>query len=109
VGCNSELRGMQKRLGDLERAGLRVVAISVDEPETSRDFSQQSGYTYTFLSDSSGEVARRYDLFDPAQEVSRPAEFLLDASGIVRWRNLTEDFYVRARPEQVLEAAKALR
>ena len=29
-------------------------------------------------------------------------------SGTVRWVNLTENYWVRARPEQILEAAKAI-
>lgn len=41
--------------------------------------------------------------------MARPAEFLLDRSGMVRWRNLTEDYRVRARPEEILERARALR
>jgi hypothetical protein len=40
-------------------------------------------------------------------DIARPAEFLLDSSGTVRWVNLTEDLRVRARPEQMIEAAKA--
>ena len=40
--------------------------------------------------------------------VARPAEFLLDSSGTIRWMNLTDDIRVRARPEQMLQAAKAL-
>jgi peroxiredoxin len=38
-----------------------------------------------------------------------PAEFLVDSSGVVRWVNLTEDFRVRARPEQIIAAAKTLK
>jgi hypothetical protein len=41
--------------------------------------------------------------------VARPAEFLLDRTGTVRWRNLTEDYRVRARPKEILERAGALR
>ncbi len=41
-------------------------------------------------------------------DIARPAEFLVDHNGVVRWRNLTEDLKVRARPEQMLEAARAL-
>lgn len=93
--------------------GVRPVAISVDTPEMSRDLCKKAGYTYTFLSDPKAEVIRRYDLLHPhggvdGQDIARPAEFLLDSSGVVRWVNLTEDFRVRARPEQMLEAAKAL-
>ena len=42
-------------------------------------------------------------------DIARPAEFLVDRSGIVRWRNLTGDLRIRARPQQMLEAARALR
>jgi peroxiredoxin len=41
-------------------------------------------------------------------DIARPAEFLVDRNGIVRWRNLTEDFRVRLRPEQILAAVRAL-
>jgi peroxiredoxin len=66
------------------------------------------GVTYTFLSDPKAEVIRRYDLLHEGQgigggDVARPAEFLLDADGVVRWRNLTEDYRVRARPETILD------
>ena len=89
------------------------MAISVDTPEMSRDLCKKAGYTYTFLSDPKAEVIRRYDLLHPdagvnGQDIARPAEFLLDSSGVVRWVNLTEDFRVRARPEQIVKEAKAL-
>jgi peroxiredoxin len=90
------------------------VAISVDAPEVSRDLRERVGYTYTFLSDPQAEVIRRYDLVHPGagedgRDIARPAEFLVDSSGTVRWVNLTENYWVRARPEQFIEAAKALR
>ncbi len=93
--------------------GIRPVAISVDAPEVSRDLRQKAGYTFTFLSDPKVDAIRRYDLVHAGQgingqDVARPAEFLLDSSGIVRWVNLTENYWVRARPEQILKAAKAI-
>ena len=94
--------------------GIRPVAISVDTPEASRDLCQKAGYTFTFLSDPKAEVIRRYDLVhagagENGEDIARPAEFLLDSSGTVRWMNLTENLWVRARPEQIIEAAKTLR
>jgi len=101
-------------LDQFKAAGIRPVAISVDSPEESRDLSQKAGYSFTFLSDANAEVIRRYDLVhagagENGRDISRPAEFLLDQSGTVRWVNLTENYWVRARPEQVLEVAKLLR
>ena len=93
--------------------GIRPVAISVDSPEVSRDLCQKAGYTFTFLSDPKVEAIRRYDLVHAGegingQDIARPAEFLLDSSGTVRWINLTENLWVRARPEQILEAGKSI-
>lgn len=93
--------------------GVRPVAISVDTPEESRDLCAKAGYTYTFLSDPKAEVIRRYDILhrgagDNGQDIARPAEYLLDVSGTIRWLNLTEDYRVRARPEQIIEQAKTL-
>ena len=94
--------------------GIRPVAISVDTPEVSRDLIQKANYTFTFLSDPKADVIRRYDLLHTGagidgQDIARPAEFLLDSSGTVRWVNLTENYWVRARPEQILAVAKTLR
>jgi len=60
------------------------------------------------------DAIRRYDLVHKGQginghDIARPAEFLIDPSGVVRWRMLTENYWVRARPQQILEAAKMLR
>jgi peroxiredoxin len=103
------LRSFQQRLPELESRGIRVVAISVDPPEINRRQRQKLGFTYTFLSDSKAEVIRRYDLLHrgagpKGADIARPAEFLIDSAGIVRWVNLTENIAVRARPEQVLQA-----
>jgi len=43
------------------------------------------------------------------RDVARPAEFLVDRDGVVRWRKLTEDLKVRARPEELLAAAQRLK
>ena len=86
-----------------------MIAISVDTPAESQHLRESAGYTFPILSDAKDEVIRRWDLVHShggvdGADIARPAEFLIDASGKVRWVNLTEDFRVRARPEQVLHA-----
>ena len=94
--------------------GVRPVAISVDAPETSRELARKAGYTFPLLSDPKAEAIRRYDLVHAGarvngEDISRPAEFLIDRSGTVRWVNLTENYWVRATPEQIEEAARSLK
>jgi peroxiredoxin len=90
-----------------------VFAISVDPPEASRKLRKEKGYTFPFLADTKAEVIRRYDVLHPGAgpddaDIARPAEFVIDPSGVVRWVNLTESILVRARPEQVLAAVDAI-
>jgi peroxiredoxin len=103
------LRSFQQRLAEFEARGVRVVGISVDPPEINRRQSQKLGYAFPLLSDTKAEVIRRYDVLHSGAgpkgaDVARPAEFLLDSNGVVRWVNLTENIAIRARPEQVFEA-----
>jgi len=92
---------------------VRPVAISVDSPEVSRKLAAKAGYTFPILSDPNAEVIRRYDLLHQrggpsGSDISRPAEFLVDSSGIVRWTNFTEDIRIRAKADQMLAAAREL-
>ena len=108
--CSSELHDMQRHLGELRQAGIRPVAISNDPPDVSRALSQAAGYTFTFLSDPQHAVIEQFDLLDRDEgDAARPAEFLIDRQGIVRWRMLTDSIFVRARAGTVLDAAKAFR
>ena len=89
---------------------IRVIAISVDSPADSENLRRSQGYTFPILSDAHEDVIRRWDLvhLHGRRDISRPAEFLIDSSGKVRWVNLTEDFVVRARPEEALAAFDAI-
>jgi len=107
------LRSFQQRLPEFEARGVRVVGISVDPPDINQRQSQKLGYTFPLLSDPNANIIRRYDVLHSGAgpkgaDIARPAEFLLDSNGIVRWVNLTENIAVRARPEQVLEALNQL-
>ena len=107
------MRGFENNLEEFKKRGVRVVAISVDPPARNREHTAKQGYTYTFLSDEKAEAIRRYDLLHekggPAGDIARPAEFLIDSTGTVRWVNLTEDYRVRARPEDILKVIDELK
>jgi peroxiredoxin len=100
-------------LPEFQRQGIRPVAISVDSAQESAALCKKAGYTFTFLSDPNAEVIRRYDLLHKGagpdgKDISRPAEFLVDSTGIVRWVNLTGDIRIRATSDDILQAAQQL-
>jgi len=103
------LRSFEKHLPDFNARKIRVLAISVDTPQQSQHLRETAGYTFPILSDAKDNLIRRWDLVHAhggidGADIARPAEFLIDASEKVRWVNLTEDYRVRTRPDQVLRA-----
>ncbi|MBI4469072.1 MAG: peroxiredoxin family protein [Acidobacteria bacterium] len=93
--------------------GVRVVAVSVDPPEVTREHAVKKGYTFTLLADTKAEVIRKYDLLHAgggirSTDIARPAEFLIDPTGTIRWVNLTDDYRSRANAEQFLNVIDKL-
>jgi peroxiredoxin len=102
------LRGIQKALASLEGSGIHPVAISADTPEESRELCRKAGLTFPILSDRNAQAIRRYDLLvagagEDGRNIAGTAEFLLDSTGTVRWRKLSE-----TNAERFVEAAKQL-
>jgi len=101
------LRGFQEHLPEFEARNVAVIAASVDPPEVTREHTQKMGYTFRFLCDPNREVIQQLDLVHAGgsmegDDIFRPAEFLIDPQGIVRWVNLTENWRLRPRPEDIL-------
>ena len=102
---------MQSGLEDIRKADAQVVAVCVDSVEQNAKVVENLKLGYTILSDPDLKVTKAYDLLhegasiDSAKpDVARPAVFIIGRDGVVRWRNLTENYRIRVRPETVVEA-----
>lgn len=102
------MRSLEESKAEFAKRGVRLVAVSVDPPATSKKLAAEQGYSYVFLSDEKGEVLRQWDLLHAeaheGHDISRPAEFLIDSGGVIRWRNLSGDFIVRMDADEALVA-----
>ena len=103
------MRSFEQQVNEFRKRGVALAAISADSPQESRKLVRARGFTFDFLSDPQAEVIRRYGVLHPGageagHDIARPAEFLVDAAGTIRWVKLTDDVRVRARPEAVLQA-----
>jgi len=104
---------LQGFLEELGARSVRVLAISVDAPDVSKNLAAKQGYTFPILSDEKLEALRRYDLVHEGgkrggADISRPAEFLINAEGTIIWRNLTDDYKVRIKAEDLRKGLDAL-
>lgn len=84
------------------------MAISADTAQESTDLARKAGLTFPLLSDRNAETIRQYDLLLPkmgedGRDIGSFAEFLVDGSGKVRWRRLSE-----MAPGTLDDAMKAL-
>jgi peroxiredoxin len=99
-------------LPEFTARGTRIVAISVDPYEESRNLARKRGYTFTILSDPRAEAIRAYGVLhahagEDGHDLARPAEFLVNETGTIRWVNLAENLLARLRPETVLHVLDA--
>jgi len=97
---------------DFAAAGVRVYALSYDEPEALKDFRDAYSITYSLLSDPDSAVIRRYGILNtliaehdhPWFGIPFPGTYITDASGKVTQKFFENNLVLRAGPEQLLRA-----
>lgn len=92
----------------LRAAGADVLAISVDNPEKSRELTEKLKLPFPILSDPGHQVIDAYDLYNSQGKISKPATFVLDRKGIVRWSFFDEDYKVRPLDDVILDELRKL-
>ena len=99
-------------MDDFAARGVRVYALSYDEPEALRDFRDAYDITYTMLSDPDSVVIREYGILNTliAQDdhpwfgIPFPGTYVTDAGGNVTNKFFENNLVLRAGPEQLLRA-----
>ena len=101
---------MQSRIEEIHAADARVLAICVDTVEENARVVATQKLEFPILSDPDKKAIGAYGLLHNdavtaagSDDIARPAVFILDRNGVVRWRHLTDNWRVRVRPETVLE------
>lgn len=117
--CMKQLGELRTLLdADLKR-GTELVAVSVDgEKETRMTLVRvaQSGGAepdFTFLMDPDHAVIDRYGILNPNGGVHpgipHPATYVIDKSGVVRWRDVETDYTIRPTNEAILTGLRAIK
>ena len=107
---------MQSHIEEIREAGAQVLAVCIDSVEENARVVENLGLDFPILSDPDFMAIKPYSiLHDGAMtasgtdNVARPAVFIIDGSGVVRWRRLTDNWRVRVRPEKILKQLSATR
>jgi peroxiredoxin len=85
--CTDQLSLYQEVLGELERRGATLVAISVDSAYAHAAFRRELNLTMPLLADFNpkGEVSRAYGAWIDAVDHGNRSLVLIDEDGMVAW------------------------
>lgn len=106
-GCTAEACTLRDLHADIQRAGLRVVGISPQFPQSHRKFRDKYNLPFTLLSDPDKTVIGMYDVDGPLGISVRRATFLVDQGRVIQDAVLA-DFRI-GRHEEFVRNAVALR
>lgn len=96
--CRAEMPSLQRLAQELGPAGLKVVAVSIDNPRMEkpiRDFAKDFGLTFDILYDAAGAIQADY------QTTGVPETFVIGKDGIIRKRVVGGSDW-SAEPEKAL-------
>ncbi len=105
----SELQGLQSLINEFRSAGYEVLAVSPDSVAENDRVVQRLSLDFPILSDPDLEVTRALGLVHEkggmeGDDIPRPATFLIQ-NGFIAWRDLTDNWRVRIRADDLLEIA----
>jgi peroxiredoxin len=104
--CNLHLRAFQHALPGYQKAGVTVIAISVDPPQAASATVQKNDLGFDVVSDPGAAILRDYRVLAPKERngkpLSIPATFAIDPSGRVLYAYASENPTSRSKPEKVL-------
>jgi len=86
--CTSELCALRDDFPELSRNDVELLAVSVDSTYVLRKWADAEDFGFGLLSDfwPHGGVASLYGVFDTDRGLARRGTFVIDKSGVVRWK-----------------------
>jgi peroxiredoxin len=111
--CRRQLEDLERARQEIEAAGVRLVAVSYDAPDTGTAAASKLGLTYPLLTDPGSKVIEAYGVLNREAKgkgagIAHPVVFIIDRQGIIRAKLLRENYRERPESAEIVTAAKAL-
>lgn len=107
-GCTTEACEFRDDIHILERMGVSVVGVSLDDVDSHQEFAEKYHLPFTLLSDADGEVARRYGALTSLGFIrfAKRHTFIIDPAG--RIARIYRSVSPRRHSDEVIADLKAL-
>ena len=77
-GCTKEACAFRDRMDDYAEAGIRVYGVSLDSPESHREFRAKYGLNFPLLTDEEGRASEALGVLRENRKSTNRVTFLLD-------------------------------
>ncbi len=102
--CTRQMCSVRDRWEDYSETGAEVVGISTDSVESHKKFAEHHDLPLRLLSDLSGEVANIYGARSLIPGKVARSVFVIDAKGIIRYRDVRPLGLFRPKDDAVISA-----
>lgn len=86
--CSGELSALRDDFPEITREDVELLTISVDSTFVLRTWADRDNFGFSLLSDfwPHGGVAKLYGVFDEDKGVATRGTFIIDKTGVIRWK-----------------------
>ena len=105
---------LNEKIQDFENLGVKVVAISYDQPEQNARFMQAKDLVYQLLSDVEAKTVNAFGILNeqykrghPAYGIPKPGIVWVDTAGIVQFKAALPKYQERPPLKDVLTAIES--
>ena len=83
---------MQQHFSKLDNKNNKLVAISTDGNDEKNRTVSELGVQFLIIPDQKRKIIRSFGVLHPEEGISRPAVFIIDKKGLVRFRKIGIDY-----------------
>ena len=86
--CTGELCTLRDDFPEVNRDDVELLTVSVDSTFVLRTWADRDHFEFSLLSDfwPHGQVAKLYGVFDEIKGVATRGTFIIDKTGVIRWK-----------------------
>ena len=116
--CTAQVKELEKFEKEFDALGVRITLISPQSHQKSRNHAKRVGIDYDFLVDVNNTAAKKlgilhehgvpkgFEVLGYETNVPKPSTFVLDENGKVIFADLTTNYRLRTKPEDIIAALK---
>jgi peroxiredoxin Q/BCP len=104
--CTRQMCSLRNRWADYAATGAEIVGLSTDSVESHKSFAQHHNLPIRLLSDAQRKVADAYGARSLIPGKVARSVFVIDANGVIRYRDVRPLGLFRPKDDEVLSAIR---